>query len=239
KPLVEATGDVFGQFRAQLRKEFKTAIGELREEFRVGIGRLPIAKTWDPDEVCYRGDVVICDGAVFQALKDTGKTPATDCPDWILLARAGRDGCDGRSPTICGAYDAHETYVRLDIVTHGDGAAYIARHDDPGLCPGDGWQVLSSRGRVGDKGAPGPPGERGEPGPPGKKGEKGESGPRGERGEPGPSGRRGERGEATPTIVSWQIDRAHYRAVPTMSDGRAGATLDLRGLFEQFQVETS
>jgi hypothetical protein len=41
------------------------------------------------------------------------------------------------------------------------------------------------------------------------------------------------------TIASWQIDRAHYRAVPTMSDGRAGATLDLRELFEQFQVETS
>jgi hypothetical protein len=51
--------------------------------------------------------------------------------------------------------------------------------------------------------------------------------------------RSSERGEATPTIVSWQIDRAHYRAVPTMSDGRAGATLDLRELFEQFQVETS
>jgi putative ABC transport system substrate-binding protein len=39
--------------------------------------------------------------------------------------------------------------------------------------------------------------------------------------------------------VSWQIDRVHYRAVPTMSDGREGATLDLRELFEQFQVETT
>jgi hypothetical protein len=44
----------------------------------------------------------------------------------------------------------------------------------------------------------------------------------------------GARGEASPTIVSWQIDAVHYRAVPTMSDGKAGAPLELRDLFQQF-----
>jgi hypothetical protein len=31
----------------------------------------------------------------------------------------------------------------------------------------------------------------------------------------------------------------HYRAVPTMSDGKAGAVLDLRPLFEQYLLETN
>jgi len=31
----------------------------------------------------------------------------------------------------------------------------------------------------------------------------------------------------------------HYRAIPTMSNGKPGAVLDLRPFFEQFQSETS
>jgi hypothetical protein len=81
------------------------------------------------------------------------------------------------------------------------------------MCPGPGWQLLTSPGKAGDKGQPGPPG---------KKGERGE---------------KGEKGEATPTIVSWQIDRTHYRAVPTMSNGKPGAPLDLRPLFEAYHEE--
>src|SRR5215471_10809552 len=46
------------------------------------------------------------------------------------------------------------------------------------------------------------------------------------------------RGEDAPTIINWTIDTTHYRAVPTMSDGRAGAPLELRGLFKQFLLET-
>src|SRR5262249_39681958 len=159
-------------------------------------------------------------------LKDTGKPPAADHSDWILLARAGRDGCDGLTLNVRGPFDAYKAYARLDVVEYG-GASYVARRDDPGLCPRDGWQALAARGKAGDKGPSGPRGEKGDKG---ERGEKGLSGPRGEKGLPGPRGERGdkgERGEATPTIVSWQIDRAHYRAVPTMSDGRAGATLDL------------
>jgi hypothetical protein len=237
KPLVDATGEVLGMFRAQLRKEFRHAIEEALDavaaKFATLPGKLPVAKVWRPESVGYQAEIVSCDGALWQARKDTAQAPGGS--DWVCVARAGRDGL---SLSIRGAFDVYEKYAQLDIVEF-DGTSYVARRDDPGICPGDGWQALAARGKAGDRGPLGLPGARGEPGPPGKKGERGEPGPRGERGEPGPPGRRGERGEATPTIVSWQIDRAHYRAVPTMSDGRAGATLDLRELFEQFQVETS
>jgi hypothetical protein len=192
----------------KLRSEFD--VEKLREEFRVGISRLPIAKVWDPDEVCHRGDVVVHDGAVFQALQDTGKTPTADHPHWILLARAGRDGLDGRTPKLRGVFEAYQQYRQFDIVTC-DGNCYIAYRDNPGL-PGhddSAWQLLAK----------------------GSRGPSGDVGPRGRKGE------RGARGEAAPTIVSWVLDRARYTAVPTMSDGTQGAVLDLRGLFEQFQQE--
>jgi len=161
-----------------LRDELNAAMSKLREEFRVGIGRLPIAKAWNPDEVCYRGDCVVTRDGVFQALQDTPKPPAADHPHRILLARSGRDGCDGRTPNIRGTFDAREKYVELDIVTcHGD--SYIACRDDPGL-PGhddDAWQLLAR----------------------GSRGPVGEIGPRGRKGERGP------RGESSPTIVAWTL----------------------------------
>lgn len=58
--------------------------------------------------------------------------------DWICVAPAGRDGHHGRTPIVCGTYDAREKYQRLDIVAS-DGAAFIAKRDDPGICPDDGW----------------------------------------------------------------------------------------------------
>jgi hypothetical protein len=39
--------------------------------------------------------------------------------------------------------------------------------------------------------------------------------------------------------VSWTIDRTHYRAVPTLSNGTQGPVLELRPLFEQFALEAS
>jgi hypothetical protein len=131
--------------------------------------------------------------------------------DWVCIARAGRDGCDGRSPNVCGTYHARAKYERLDIVAL-DGAAFIARRDDPDICPGDGWQLLVSRGKTGDKGQPGPRGERGD---------------------------KGERGADGVTVISWQLDREPYRVSPLMSDGKVGPMLELRGVFEQFLSETT
>jgi hypothetical protein len=222
-------------------------------------GRTPkVCGPYDVRKSYARLDIVVCDnGTSFIAKRDDpGPCPGDG---WEMLAargrsgetivgprgpsgkkgergEPGRDGCDGRTPNICGIYDVHKKYERLDVVTC-DGASFVARRDDPGLCPGDGWQLLASRGKAGDKGQPGPRGEKGELGPRGEKGELGPIGKRGERGEPGPPGRRGDRGEASPTIISWAVDPVHYRAVPTMSNGKPGAPLDLRPLFEAYHQE--
>jgi hypothetical protein len=115
-------------------------------------------------------------------------------------------------PNVCGTYREEDTYSFLNIVALG-GSAFVARCDNPGECPGDGWQLIASAGRAGK---------------PGPKGESGEPGPRGERGLP-----------AGPTILSWQIDPERYRATPLMSDGREGPALELRPLFEQYHTESS
>lgn len=59
----------------------------------------------------------------------------------------------------------------------------------------------------------------------------------GERGKRGDIGPRGERGLPAATIASWTI--REYVAVPMMSDGSAGAPLNLRAFFEQFYSEAA
>src|SRR5262249_15980504 len=147
--------------------------------------------------VCY-------DGSLYQALKDTAQVPGGS--DWICLALAGRDGV---TPDVRGTYKPGKDYKYLDIVAL-NGGSFIARTDDPGECPGPGWQLLASRGKTGDKGLPGP---------------RAEQGPQGDQ---GPSG---------PIIAAWEVDHVNYRARAIMSDGSDGGTLDLRGMFEQFHSE--
>jgi hypothetical protein len=152
--------------------------------------------------VHYAGEVVVHQGSTWQARKDTGQAPPH--ADWIGLAFRG---VDGASPQVRGIWRSDGDYRALDIVAL-NGGSFIARKDDPGSCPGEGWQslVLAKRGTPGE---PGPQGPRGE---------------------------RGERGEGAPHLVGWRIDRAKYRAVAEMSDGSELA-LELRGLFEQFNDE--
>jgi Collagen triple helix repeat (20 copies) len=167
-------------------------------------GTLPVVKPYQPEAVHYEGEVVVHLGATWQALRDTGRAPPHG--DWVCLAAAGRDA---RSPTIRGTYNAGVKYGQLDIVAL-NGSAFIARKDDPGVCPGDGWQVMSIRGKPGIKG---PPGERGQ---------------RGEKGDPG---------AAAPTILAWKIDRVNYLITPIMSDASEVPAIEMRGLFEQFHDE--
>jgi hypothetical protein len=48
-----------------------------------------------------------------------------------------------------------------------NGASFAARRDNPGPCPGEGWQLIAAqgkRGNPGERGAVGQKGERGAPG---------------------------------------------------------------------------
>jgi hypothetical protein len=120
---------------------------------------LPIVKTYEVGAVHYAGDVVVREGSTYQALCDTARAPPH--PDhWICLASAGRDAI---TPTVRGTFDAKKRYEKLEVVTF-DKSSFIARHDDPGLCPGDGWQLLAAHGTRGEKGLPGSRGEKGDKG---------------------------------------------------------------------------
>ena len=167
-------------------------------------GMLPLVKANVPDTVHYAGDVVTHAGALWQAIKDTGQAPPH--AHWICLAAAGTDGI---TPTVRSTYDAVVKYARLDIVAL-DGTTFIARKDDPGKCPGEGWQLMSVRGK------------------PGIKGLRGERGQHGEKGDPG---------AAAPTILAWKIDRVNYLVTPIMSDASEVPAIEMRGLFEQFHDE--
>lgn len=126
-------------------------------------GKLPAIRAWE-DAVHYAGDVVTHGGSVYQAQRDTGREPPHD--DWLCIARAGQDGAVGRSMTIRGTWSEGETYRCLDVVAL-NGGSFVARRDDPGPCPGEGWQLVASQGRRGLPGEAGKPGLRGEQGPPG------------------------------------------------------------------------
>jgi hypothetical protein len=63
-----------------------------------------------------------------------------------------------------------------------------------------------------------------------KAGPVGKTGPKGEPGAPGEPGK-------VRDVVSWDVDRKRFQAVPILSDGSKGPPLNLRPLFEQFQAE--
>ncbi len=117
-------------------------------------GKLPIVQEWE-DRVHYEGDVVSFRGAIFQAVRDTGKAP--DHVDWQCIVRAGLDGADGRSFAIRGTWEEAGDYRALDVVTL-IGGSFVAKRDDPGACPGEGWQLMASQGKRGKPGEKGPAG---------------------------------------------------------------------------------
>jgi hypothetical protein len=122
------------------------------------MGILPRVKVWEPG-VHYEDDVTTADGATYQALRDTAEQPGQS-KDWVCIARAG---LDGRSLDVHGLFDADATYKRLDIVAL-NGGSFIAKKDDPGPCPGAGWQLIASQGKSGQKGERGERGLQGLPG---------------------------------------------------------------------------
>jgi hypothetical protein len=58
---------------------------------------------------------------------------------------------------IRGTHDPKAEYCANDLVAK-DGASFVARRNNPGPCPGAGWQLLArqgARGVAGERGAPG------------------------------------------------------------------------------------
>lgn len=128
------------------------------------LGRLPAVRAWS-DAVHYVGDVVTHAGGAWQAQRDTGREPPHE--DWLCIVSpgaAGERGADGRGFTIRGTWSATDVYAALDVVAL-NGASFAARRDDPGPCPGEGWQMIARQGKPGEEGKRGV-GLRGEPGPP-------------------------------------------------------------------------
>jgi hypothetical protein len=168
-------------------------------------GRLRTVTDWSGG-VSYEGALVHRNGSLWQCIRDTGHPPPHE--DWQCLARAGENA---RTPRVRKTWSPDVQYRGLDIVAL-NGCSWIARVDNPGLCPGDDWQLIAAIG---------------------KRGAAGERGLKGDRGERGPTG------TPAPAIVEWKLDPETYRAAPLMSDGMIGAPLDLRPLFERFLVERS
>lgn len=125
------------------------------------VGRLPQVQRW-VDMVHYEGAVVAHLGASWQAVRDTGHAPPHE--DWVCIAAPGRDGADGRSFDVRGTWTADAEYRELDVVMFG-GSSFVAKRDDPGPCPGEGWQLLASHGSRGKPGERGAQGLRGPAGP--------------------------------------------------------------------------
>src|SRR5262249_38751542 len=101
-----------------------------------------------------------------------------------------------------GKFDAAAEYLAHDVGGH-NGSSFVALRDRPGRCPGEGWQLLASKGN------------------------------RGERGGPGPRGMVGARGQPAPEIKGWLVNKAKFTASPILTDGSVGAPLELKGLFEE------
>ena len=164
-------------------------------------GKIEGVRAYVQSAVHYECDIVIHEGSTYMAKCDTGRAPPHD--DWACIAAAGRDAV---MPKIIGTYRDGETYSHLNIVALG-GSSFIARTDDPGPCPGEGWQLIASAGR------------------------RGKQGPKGERGERGPTGPLA----IAPRIASTEID-ADYNLVILYTDSSCD-TIPLRPAFEQFLME--
>ena len=108
--------------------------------------------------ISYQSALVVHRGSTYCAARDTAEEPPHD--DWTLVAAAG---ADGRSFTVRGTWKEAATYRAFDVVALA-GSSFVARADDPGTCPGDGWQLIAAQGNRGKPGEAGPRGDRGPPG---------------------------------------------------------------------------
>jgi hypothetical protein len=142
-PAVAKRTMTVGEFRRELwnfAETVGTHIGRTRRMLQTEIAELrrPIP-AWAPG-TCAAGQLVVHRGSTWQATVETATEPPHE--DWICVAAAGR------SLTVRGTWHAAETYRHLDVVTL-NGGSFAARRDDPGPCPGEGWQLIAGQGKRG------------------------------------------------------------------------------------------
>ena len=159
-PAIDAVGDRLDAALAQADDRLKAVLEGVQSRVDAAVERVerhpgvfPIAKAWE-DRVHYAGEVVVHDGQTWQAAKDTGRAPGGD--DWTCLARSG---ADARGFVVCGTFAEDVDYSANDIVMR-DGSSFVALRNNPGECPGDGWQLWAGRGKTGKMG----PSIKGDPG---------------------------------------------------------------------------
>jgi hypothetical protein len=196
----------------EARRADKADIADLEQRLRDTAGEAPQVRTWSPSTVFYRGQYVTHAGALYQARRDVASTPMSGSDDWLCVARAGRDGKDGRSIVFRGAYDMRDLYSALDVVAY-EGQSFVPVRDNPAGIPGDSadWLVIAARGVKGERGEPGKVGQR---------------------------GHKGDRGKAGAKIEEWRINRENFVVVPFYDDGTSGPPLRRRDLFQEFINQT-
>jgi hypothetical protein len=112
--------------RSSLSGSVRSKIAALEERLRLTTGELPQVRNWKPETVYYSGELVACDGASWQARKDSATAPGST--DWTLIARAGRVGRHGASVTPRGEWDEHDAYsIRASVPSLGDRRGEVSR----------------------------------------------------------------------------------------------------------------
>jgi Collagen triple helix repeat (20 copies) len=117
-------------------------------------GKFMPPKAWAKG-IHYESALVTHEGSTWCAARDTAEEPPHD--DWIVVAACGEAPYVGE---VCGLFDPKGAYRKFDLVTF-NGSEWRAKRDNPGLLPGDGWQLAGqagSRGKSGDRGERGPAG---------------------------------------------------------------------------------
>jgi hypothetical protein len=168
---------------------------------------LPVVKQWVPNTAALAGEMFAHHGAMWQAKANTGQEPQ-EGSNWLCVSASGATVSPADSLRTRGLYRKEGVYKELDVVVS-NGSSFIAKCDNPGPCPGEGWQVsalVGKRGETGDRGLPGPKADIAAL-------------------------------EKALRIGSWEADD-DYVVTPTHANGQSGATLNLRPLFEKFFAET-
>ena len=154
-------GAIVGRLERELRLSVAVALAELREAIATARAE---RLQWlaDGEDTVAAWEMRI--EQRLDTLRD-GKDGAPG-PPGPASEMPGPPGSDGRSVTVRGLYADTQAYSANDLVAL-NGGSFIATKDDPGPCPGDGWQLLARQGKTGQPGERGGKGEPGPAGPPG------------------------------------------------------------------------